>query len=146
MDYKKYGNSIYARFDKGDEILSLIMDICRKEHILSATYSGIGCCSDIVVAAIIPENNEFMEHKKSGVLELTSLMGNITSDAQDTIYHHTHAMFTYHNSNNELSTIGGHLTKAVVLYTAEIKITPVENGVIRRKKDNQTGISVWNLQ
>ena len=32
MDYKKFGDSIYARFNRGDEIISGIIDICRKEN------------------------------------------------------------------------------------------------------------------
>lgn len=140
-----FGDSIYARFNRGDEIISGILDICRKEKVLSATYSGIGCCSDIVVSSYIPEKDEFLEHKKSGVLELTSLIGNISADDNDEIFHHTHAMFTYHDKNYNLVTTGGHLLSATVLYTAEIEIRPVQNGVIRRKQDEITGITVWKL-
>ena len=145
MDYKKFGDSIYVRFNRGDEIISGIMNICRKEKVLSATYSGIGCCSDIVVSSYIPEKDEFLEHKKSGVLELASFIGNISADDNDEIFHHTHAMFTYHDENYNLATTGGHLLSATVLYTAEIEIRPVQNGVIRRKQDEITGITVWKL-
>ncbi len=145
MDYKKLGDTIYARFNRGDEIISGIMDICKKENVLSATYSGIGCCSDIVVSSYIPEKDEFMEHKESGVLELSSLNGNISADENDNIFHHTHAMFTFHDADYNLLTTGGHLLSATVLYTAEIEIRPVQNGVIRRKTDAITGITVWDL-
>ena len=145
MDYKKLGDTIYARFNIGDEIISGIMDICKKENVLSATYSGIGCCSDIVVSSYIPEKDEFMEHKKSGVLELSSLNGNISADENDNIFHHTHAMFTFHDADYSLLTTGGHLLSATVLYTVEIEIRPVQNGVIRRKTDELTGITVWDL-
>jgi predicted DNA-binding protein with PD1-like motif len=50
MDYKKFGETIYARFDKGDEILSGILSICKKENILSATFSGIGGGGDVTVS------------------------------------------------------------------------------------------------
>lgn len=145
MDYKKFGDSIYARFNRGDKIISGIMDICKKEKVLSATYTGIGCCSDIVVSSYIPEKDEFLEHKKSGVLELASLIGNISADDNDEIFHHTHAMFTYHDESYNLATTGGHLLSATVLYTAEIEIRPVQNGVIRRKQDEITDITVWKL-
>ena len=101
------------------------MDICRKENVLSATYSGIGCCSDIVISSYIPEKDEFLEHKENGVLELVSLNGNISADENDEISHHTHAMFSFHDSDYKLAVTGGHLIKAVVLYTAEIVINPV---------------------
>ena len=97
MDYRKFDGSIYVRFNRGDEIIKGIMEICKKENILSATYSGIGCCSEATIASYIPEKNDFLEHKKKGVLELVSLNGNISADDNDQIYHHTHALFSYHN-------------------------------------------------
>lgn len=145
MDYKKFGDTIYVRLNRRDEIISNIIDICKKENVLSATYSGIGCCSDIVVSSYIPEKDEFLEHKESGVLELISLNGNISANENDEIFHHTHAMFSFHDSDYKLALTGGHLIKAVVLYTAEIVINPVLNGVIRRKKDEITGIIVWDI-
>lgn len=146
MDYKKFGGSIYARFDKGDEIISGILAICKKEKILSATYSGIGGCGDVTVGTLIPETNEFLKHNKSGtMLEMISLNGNISSDDNDNIEHHTHAMFSYLDKNNEPKFLGGHLLEATVLYTAEIEIRPVQDGLIGRKQDKVTGITVWKL-
>ena len=145
MEYKKYGDTIYARFDKGDEVVSGILDICKKESILSATYSGIGGCDDITVSTLIPETMEFLPHNKSGILlEMISLNGNISADDNNELFHHTHAMFSY-LENNELKFIGGHLIKAVISYTGEIVINPVQNGVIRRKQDDKTGITIWRL-
>lgn len=146
MDYKKSGNAIYARFDRGDEIFSGILDICKKENILSATYSGIGGCGDVTVCTLIQETNEFLPHHKEGcLLEMISINGNISADDNDEIYEHAHAMFSY-LENGEVKFLGGHLARAVVLYTAEIEIRPVQNGVIRRKHDENTGITVWNLK
>lgn len=144
MDYKKFGDAIYARFDRGDEIMSGITDICQKENILSATFSGIGGCGDVIVSTLIPETNEFTPHHKTGMLEMISMNGNISADDGNNIFQHSHAIFSYLDENGEMKFLGGHLTKAVVLYTAEIKITPVD-GIIRRKHDEITGISVWKL-
>ena len=144
MDYKKFGDKIYARFDKVEEIISKIMEICKKENILSATFSGIGGCGDVTVSTFIPEKNDFIEHNKAGLLEMVSCHGNIIADENDNIYEHTHAMFSYMD-NGEVKSLGGHLKKAVILYTGEFKITPVKNGVIRRMKDPQTGIMVWKF-
>ena len=44
MEYRKLGDTIYVRGDRGDELVSSILDICRAENILSATFSGIGGC------------------------------------------------------------------------------------------------------
>ncbi len=144
MDYKKWGEYIYARFDKGDEVLDGILNICKKENILSAVFSGIGGCGDVTVSTFIPEKNDFVPHHKTGLLEMISVNGNISANDNDEIFEHTHAIFSY-LENGDVKFLGGHLTRAVVSYTAEIEIRPVLNGVIRRKKDEMTGITVWNL-
>ena len=33
MEYKKIGETFYVRMDRGDEIVSNILEICRKESI-----------------------------------------------------------------------------------------------------------------
>jgi predicted DNA-binding protein with PD1-like motif len=144
MDYKKWGEYIYARFDKGDEVLDGILNICKKENILSAVFSGIGGCGDVTVSTFIPEKNDFVPHHKTGLLEMISVNGNISANDNDEIFEHTHAIFSY-LENGDVKFLGGHLTRAVVSYTAEIEIRPVLNGVIRRKQDEMTGITVWDL-
>ena len=145
MDYRKIGGTIYARLDKGDEVLPCILDISKKEKVLSAVYSGIGACEEVEVRTYIPAENRYRYDKRNGVLELISLTGNISADDNNNIFEHTHAIFSY-LENGEIKFLGGHLTKAVVSYTAEIEIRPVQNGVIKRKRDDITGITVWDLK
>ena len=76
---------------------------------------------------------------------MISINGNISADYNGEIFEHAHAMFSYLD-NGEVKFLGGHLTRAVVLYTAEIEIRPVQNGIIRRKYDENTGITVWDLK
>ena len=61
--------------DRGDEIVSALLDVCRKEGILSAYYSGIGGCSDVEMQVFIPERGAFETEKVEGTLELVSLDG-----------------------------------------------------------------------
>ncbi len=46
MDYRKYGETLYVRMDRGDEIIGGILDICKKEQIRSAVFQGIGGCGE----------------------------------------------------------------------------------------------------
>ena len=57
MDYRRFGDAIYIRMDRGDEIISCVLDICRKEGIKSATYNGIGGCGEAQIQTYIPEKN-----------------------------------------------------------------------------------------
>ena len=42
MEYRKIGDNYYIRMDRGDEIICNLLEICEKESIPSAVFSGIG--------------------------------------------------------------------------------------------------------
>ena len=52
MDYRKFGECYYIRMDRDDEIISTILEICKKENIRSATFSGIGGCKDAKIQTL----------------------------------------------------------------------------------------------
>ena len=142
MDYRKLGSTIYIRMDRGDEVIASILDICKNEHIQSATYNGIGGCSSAAIQTFDPASGSFRTEEKTGMLELVSLMGNVITDGNQ-LYHHTHAMFSF-VADGEHKVLAGHLKETVVLYTAEIELRPVD-GVIGRKRDPETGTGFWNF-
>ena len=144
MDYRKFGETFYIRLDKGDEIISCLLDICKKENIYSAIFSGIGGCSEAQVQTFLPEKGEFETETVSGMLELVSLKGNIISDEKGTLCHHSHAMFSY-KKGDEHCVLAGHLKSVTVLYTAEIELRPVSGGIIKRRFDAETGTGFWSF-
>ena len=144
MVYKFFDKIGYVRMDKGDEIISGLLDVCSKEGIKSAIFSGIGGCSEAEIQTFIPETGSFETRTLTGMLELVSLNGNITTDDEGNSYHHTHAVFSY-KDNGEHQVAGGHLKSLTVLYTAEIELRPVIDGVIGRMKDSETGTGFWKL-
>ena len=144
MDYRKLGETYYVRLDRGDEIIGSLMEICEKEKIMSATYSGIGGCGSAEIQTFIPETGQFEVRNLKGMLELVSLNGNIVSDESGKLYHHTHAAFAY-KENNEHLMDAGHIKSVVVLYTAEIELRPIVGGIIRRKYDPETGTGFWDF-
>ena len=144
MEYKFFDKVGYVRMDKGDEIITGLLELCRKEGIKSAVFSGIGGCSGAEIQTFIPEKGSFETRKLSGMLELVSLTGNITTDDEGNRFHHTHAVFSY-KDNGQHCIIGGHMKSVTVLYTAEIELRPVIGGVIRRMYDAETGTGFWNF-
>ena len=144
MDYRKYDDTLYVRMDKGDEIVRGILDICEKEKICSAVFSGIGGCSEAQIQTFIPETGAFETRTVRGMLELVSLNGNIVTDENNEYFHHTHAMFSY-KVGNEHHTAAGHIKSITVLYTAEIELRPVIGGTIKRKSDPETGTGFWDF-
>ena len=144
MDYRKFGETYYIRMDKGDEIVSGIIDVCKKEKIRSAVFSGIGGCSEAQIQTFLPEDSVFETQTLCGMLELVSLNGNVICDESDNIFHHTHAMFAYKN-NNQHCVCAGHIKSITVLYTAEIELRPVIGGVIHRLPNPETGTGFWKF-
>ena len=144
MDYKKMGETFYIRFDRDDDVVAGIIGLCQKEGIKSATYSGIGGCKKAEIQTFIPDKGEFETTVVEGMLELVSLMGNVVTDEDGKVYHHTHAMFAY-KDGEEHKTIGGHLKETTVLYTGEIELRPTIGGTIGRIYNPETGTGFWAL-
>ena len=144
MDYRKYGDTVYIRMDKGDEIIGCILDICRKEQILSAVFSGIGGCSEAQVQTFDPVTHAFETRTIRGMLELVSLNGNVFTDDRKELYQHAHALFSFRDGDQHC-VAGGHIRSITVLYTAEIELRPVSGGVIYRRYDPETGTGFWHF-
>lgn len=145
MDYKKAGQRIYIRLDKDDEVIASLTSVCMKEGIQSAVFNGIGACDKITVGTYIEEKHDFLDHKKEGMFEMTSLIGNVTTMKDGSLHTHAHAMFAYLDDDGEVKNFGGHLDWARICYTGEIVMDVTEGFVIGRKQDPQTGIEVWDL-
>lgn len=144
MEYKFFEKIGYVRFDRGEEIVNGLLELCKKDGIKSAIFSGIGGCSEAEIQTFIAETGSFETKKLTGMLELVSLNGNITTDDDENLYHHTHAVFSY-KDNGKHCVIGGHLKSVTVLYTAEIELRPVIGGIIKRKHDPETGTGFWKF-
>lgn len=143
MDYGKFGNACYVRVDKGEEIISSLLDVCRREGIRSATFSGIGGCDSAEIQIFDAESGTFATERFEGMLELVSLMGNV-ADGGDDLCWHAHALFSYRDGD-EHRTASGHLKSATVRYTAEVELRPVVGGVIRGVPDPETGTKFWSF-
>ncbi len=144
MEYRRLGETYYIRIDRGDEIISSILDVCEKEGIGSATYNGIGGCSEAQIQTFLPETSEFETRTLSGMLELVSFTGNVISNEEGGLYHHTHAAFAYKDGESH-RIAAGHIKSTTVLYTAEIELRPVTGGVIKRRYDPETGTGFWSF-
>ena len=144
MEYKKYGENYYIRLDRSDEIISSVLGICRKESIDSATFYGIGGCSQAEIQTFIPDKGLFETQTLSGMLELVSMTGNVALNESNELTHHTHAMFAY-KTGDQHCVSGGHIKSITVLYTAEIELRPVIGGSIHKKRDPETGTGFWDF-
>ena len=142
MDYRKIGDNYYVRMDRGDEIVGNLLEICEKESISSAVFSGIGGCQRAELQVFIPETGSFETEVLEGLLELVSINGNVVRDGDGQLFHHTHALFSY-KRDGQHGMAAGHLKSTTVLYMAEIELRPTVGGAIGRKYDPATGTGFW---
>ncbi|MBR2706659.1 MAG: DUF296 domain-containing protein [Mogibacterium sp.] len=145
MDYRKFGDTVYIRMDKGDEIIGSILDICEKEQIPSAIFSGIGGCSEAQIQTFLPETGSFETQTICGMLEMVSLTGSVISDDHKGLYQHTHGVFSYKDGDKHCVS-AGHIKSITVLYTAEIELRPVKGGKINRQYNPETGTGFWSFR
>ncbi len=145
MEYRKIGDTYYVRMDKGDEIISNLLRICQDESIPSAVFSGIGGCKSAELQVFIPSKGSFETELLEGMLELVSINGNVVRDDEGTLFHHTHALFTF-KKDGKHGMAGGHLKSTTVLYTAEIELRPTVGGAIKRQFDPETGTGFWSFK
>ena len=144
MDYRRMNDIYYVRIDKGEEIITELLQICGREGIQSAVFTGIGGCSHAEIQTFIPQKGAFETEILDGMLELINITGNIITD-DDQLFHHTHAVFSY-KKESEHKIAAGHMKALTVLYTAEIELRPVIGGVIKRKQDPETGTGFWSFE
>ena len=143
MDYRMMNGVCYIRIDKGEEIITELLGICRREGIRSAIFTGIGGCSHAEIQTFIPERGEFETEAVDGMLELVNITGNIVTDKGE-LFHHTHAACSY-KDGAEHKMAAGHIKAVTVLYTAEVELRPVTGGVIGRKHNPETGTGFWSF-
>ena len=142
MEYRKFDDKIYVRLDKDDEVIASLQSVCERQNLTVAQIQGIGGCESVTVGVFDAQKKAYNETTVEGLLEMTSLDGNLTH-YEGKPYLHLHAAFAYHEDGG-IKMLSGHLLKAVIGLTGEIVITPAE-GRISRRYDVELGIRVWDF-
>lgn len=136
---KKIDGKWYIRLQKGEEIISSLLDFCKQNQIYLGTISGIGACSPATLGIFLTKEKKYISKTFTGDMELTSLLGNVTT-MNGNIYLHLHATV----GDESLNTHSGHLSAATISATGEMVIDS-SNGTIEREKNEEIGINIWNL-
>lgn len=139
MKYLRDKNTIVIQLDIGDELISSVIDVCKKENVTSGYITGIGATDNAEVGVLIPSTKEYIKQIVSEDFEVTALSGNITVQ-NDIPYPHVHA--TLANINKML---GGHVNKMVMSVLGEVFIY-ITHFDIGRKKDERTGATIMVIE
>ena len=69
MEYRRFGNTIVARIDKGEEILESLRELAEKEKILLAGVSALGAVSEFTVGVFDTGEKQYYANNFSGTYE-----------------------------------------------------------------------------
>lgn len=139
MDYRRFGNKIIARMDKGEEILAKIKEISVKENIKLASVQALGATDEFTVGVYKVDEKKYYANEFKGYFEIVSLTGTINT-MNGEFYTHIHMSA----GNDKGEVFGGHLNKAVVSATCEMVIDIID-GSVDRKYDEETGLNVFRF-
>ena len=139
MDYRKFGNVIVARMDRGEEILEQIKIIALKENINLAVISALGATDYFSVGVYNVDEKKYYSNEFKGNFEIVSLTGTINT-MNGEFYTHVHM-----SAGNEKGEVfGGHLNRAVISATCEMIITLVD-GNVDRYRDKNIGLNLFKF-
>jgi uncharacterized protein len=139
MQYRKIGNKIVVRIDKGEEIVESLKTICKKLDIQSGSIIGIGATNKVTVGLLNTKTKKYQSKEFTGDHEIAPLTGNITT-MNGEVYLHLHINIC----NADHASFGGHLNSAVVSVTFEGIIDSID-GQVSRQTDQETGINLLKL-
>lgn len=139
MEYKKTGNHYVVRMDKGDEVLEKLAELCKKENITAGSAVGLGAANRVVIGLFDTENKVYHKTELTGPMEITSLVGNISTKDGETYLH-----FHINVCNDKMEVRGGHLNECYISATAEITVTALDT-VIERKMSEEIGLNLYRF-
>ncbi len=139
MEYRRFGNKIVARIDRGEEILEKIKEIGISENIRLAHISALGAVGEVTVGVFKTGEKKYYANEFKGDFEITSLTGTITTKDGE-FYSHLHMSV----GDVEGRVYGGHLNKAVVSATCEMVIDIID-GAVERKFSDEIGLNLFRF-
>ena len=139
MQYKRFGNTVMARIDYGEEIMQSLKQMCEQEGVCLGQVNAIGATDHAVIGVYDLGEQKYHQEELNGFMEITNLSGNVTS-VNDEPYIHLHA--TMADQQNRIH--GGHVIEMRVGATCEMFVQ-VLDGKVTREKDDGLGINLWKF-
>lgn len=139
MEYRRFGNTIVARIDRGEEILTALQEIAEAEDIRLASISALGATNDFTVGVYNVDEKQYHANDFKGNFEIVSLTGTV-STMDGRFYAHLHM-----SAGDEKGQVfGGHLNRAVVSAVCEMVITIID-GTVDRSFSPEIGLNLFRF-
>lgn len=139
MEYRRFGDTVVARLDRGEEILAQLTRIASLERIALAEVQALGAINRFTAGVFNTEEKKYLSNEFSGFFEIVSLTGTVSAkDGQ--VYCHLHI-----SAGNEKGEVfGGHLNSADVSATCEMVIRVID-GQVERRFDSDVGLNLFRF-
>ncbi len=139
MKYKKQNNIIQFKAEAGEELISVLGQLCEKCKIKSAKVSGIGGASYCKIGFYDPQAKDYIFREFEGAFEIVSFMGNI-SLLNGTAFPHVHISI----AGADYKLLGGHAAEVIIKPTFEgfIEILPYD---VERKFEKESQLNLLDL-
>ena len=137
IEYRRFGDKIVVRIDRGEEILDQVKELARRENITLASVTALGATNDFTVGVYKVEEQRYYANEFRGNFEIVSLTGTINT-MDGAFYTHLHMSA----GNDKGQVFGGHLNRAVVSATCEM-VVEIIPGTVDRAHDPDTGLNLF---
>lgn len=140
MEYRRLGQTVWVRIDRGEEIVEQLLALAERERIALASVQAIGATDSFTVGTYAVATQEYHANTFEGCYEILSLLGSLTvKDGKP--YCHLHLTAADETGR----TVGGHLNRARVSATCELILT-LADGKIGRRYDPVTGLNLFDFE
>lgn len=139
MEYRRFGDDIVVRIDKGEEIIQKMLEVCEKEKVILANINALGAIGEFEVGLFKTDEKKYYSEVHKGDFEIVSLTGSITTK-EGKLYHHIHMSA----GDKENKVYGGHLNYAKVSATCEMFIRVI-SGNVEREFNEEIGLNLFKF-
>ena len=139
MEYRRTKSGFFLRFERGEEIISTLVDFLERRGIAFASLRAIGALGEAELGFYDHARGEYLRRDFAEDFEIVSLLGNV-SLVDGHPFPHIHAAL----ADPGYRLVGGHLFLGRVSATCEMELS-VHEGEVHRFKDAETGLKLMRL-
>ena len=139
MDYRRFGNTVVMRIDRGEEVLAQLKVMALKEDIKLASVRALGAMDDFTVGVYKTDEQKYYANHFTGDFEIVSLTGTV-STMNGEYYAHLHMAA----GDDQGRVFGGHLTEANISATCEM-VVEIIDGQVDRARDEAVGLNLFKF-
>lgn len=135
------GPNYLVRLERGEEAIDSLKRFADSRRIGFAAIRAIGTFDRVILGYYDVEARAYKNRSVDKPVEVLNMTGNIARDQDGTRIVHAHVTI----GCADYTTLGGHVVEAVVGPTLEI-IIETAPATIRRRRDSETGLQLWDFE